>query len=855
MLRFYTLLFLCLFLHQSPVLGQYPGISYETMDGNQVRARVNNSGDMFWDLETNARYEVPAGTGNHSAFAAGIWLGALDQGDGLHVAANTYRQVGNDFFPGPIRNSTMDGEPWFIPDSPTILQTLGLADGRVAFISATQIEILENDRVTSQIIPFPGIRSFGRALQLDDGQIMIYGDRSYPNQEPLYLLDTASFNLTISASLSSWQGRSSAIQLSNGQVAIFGVFGTEIFDPATGTASAGALMGTPRVRTSLLELANGNVLVVGGSTTLNGFGGSTLTEVYDPVADSWTAGPSMALNRVRPTIAPIPNGNYIIAGGNLQSGLLEELDPNGLTISPSYNLPQSFENAIVAPRADGSLAFVVEDQSDDNIDFFVLDPQTGDVEEAFISTVLPQGTVLPNGNIFVVNRNAEYAEFDIANLRPLGSRWQEVWKVGQSEIDEFLQDFNNNTVDFSKYPDIETWPGNGDLSKGEDQYLAPFIDVDLDGVYDPLNDGDYPCIEGNQSLYWVFNDVDGPHTESGGDPLGVQVEAMAFAFDCQNTPCNYSATDFSTFYRYEITNKSENNYKDFYFGMWMDVDLGGFADDFVGSDTSRGLAFVYNGDNSDLSYGNTPPAFGTMLLSTPDGRDRMTNFHYYDNDFSIRGNPENTEHFYNYLRSVWKDGTPVTEGGNGYGGSTPTNYFFPGDAGFCGGPATGWSEVSENNTPFDRRYIQSFGPIDLPKDSTIRFDVMMVFNQGFTNPPLGSVCELFTAADSVSSWYRNNLTECYSVPTSVSQGGKMYQSLMVAPNPSQDQVRFSVDLPVVQDAQITILDQLGRAVKHEVLLAGQAALEMNTSGLPDGVYIVRLQEGNTVYAQRMIIQH
>ena len=38
-----------------------------------------------------------------------------------------------------------------------------------------------------------------------------------------------------------------------------------------------------------------------------------------------------------------------------------------------------------------------------------------------------------------------------------------------------------------------------------DKDLAPFVDVDNDGNYNPLN-GDYPKIKGNQSIWWVMND-------------------------------------------------------------------------------------------------------------------------------------------------------------------------------------------------------------------------------------------------------------------------------------------------------------------------------------------------------------
>ena len=56
----------------------------------------------------------------------------------------------------------------------------------------------------------------------------------------------------------------------------------------------------------------------------------------------------------------------------------------------------------------------------------------------------------------------------------------------------------------------------------------------------------------------------------------------------------------------------------------------------------------------------------------------MSKFVYYNNDFSITGNPENAQHIYNYLRARWKDNTPmVYNGTNGYGSGTPCDFIFP----------------------------------------------------------------------------------------------------------------------------------------------------------------------------------
>ena len=97
-----------------------------------------------------------------------------------------------------------------------------------------------------------------------------------------------------------------------------------------------------------------------------------------------------------------------------------------------------------------------------------------------------------------------------------------------------------------KVPDIiKTWPAHGDVSLGQDFYLAPFYDFNGDGVYH-WQDGDYPwhdikktkecsvdrsvSLYGDLNYWWVMNDKGNIHTETGADPIGMEIRAQAFAF-------------------------------------------------------------------------------------------------------------------------------------------------------------------------------------------------------------------------------------------------------------------------------------------------------------------------------------
>ena len=82
-----------------------PAAAKADLDINNVRATLLTGGDMWWDLVTG-KYLVPKPApglpGPTSIFAGSLWIGGIDASNTLKVAAQTYRQTGNDYWPGPL---------------------------------------------------------------------------------------------------------------------------------------------------------------------------------------------------------------------------------------------------------------------------------------------------------------------------------------------------------------------------------------------------------------------------------------------------------------------------------------------------------------------------------------------------------------------------------------------------------------------------------------------------------------------------------------------------------------------------------------------------------------------------------
>ncbi|MFM8432397.1 MAG: hypothetical protein ACKOA1_06350, partial [Bacteroidota bacterium] len=333
------------------------------------------------------------------------------------------------------------------------------------------------------------------------------------------------------------------------------------------------------------------------------------------------------------------------------------------------------------------------------------------------------------------------------------------WKVSKAEVKAFVEYYQaNNQVDPNTPEAIKSWPGSGDPSKNQAKYIAPFVDNNGDGRYN-YEDGDYPyynlgttsnCdvkdqLYGDQTLFWVFNDVGADHSETGSlSAIGLEIQAQAFGFATNDEINNMS------FYRYKLINRASQALYETYFGAWVDPDLGNYLDDYVGCDVKRGFGYCYNGDENDegaVGYGANPPAIGVdffegpladigdgidnnrdSVIDEPDEQIIMSKFVYYNNDGSPTGNPNDFNQYYNYMRGIWKDQSPLVYGGTGYqtAGYDSCDFMFPGDTDPNGWGTKGvplsqlfpWSETeplpgAQPNTPSDRRFIQTAGPFTL----------------------------------------------------------------------------------------------------------------------------------------------
>ena len=122
--------------------------------------------------------------------------------------------------------------------------------------------------------------------------------------------------------------------LSDGRVLITGGEGpsgilnsAEVFD-SSGEFTPVAAMSSARADHACIALDGGRVLVAGGR--VSGGGSTNEAEIYDPVANTWSAAGVMTAARSRATASMLKHGRVLIVGGDGNGTASQDVLPSGV---------------------------------------------------------------------------------------------------------------------------------------------------------------------------------------------------------------------------------------------------------------------------------------------------------------------------------------------------------------------------------------------------------------------------------------------------------------------------------------------------------------------------------------------
>ncbi len=406
-----------------------------------------------------------------------------------------------------------------------------------------------------------------------------------------------------------------------------------------------------------------------------------------------------------------------------------------------------------------------------------------------------------------------------------------LWYVDRNEIINHINNYNQ--PGYVVPPNILNWPGNGDPALGIAPQLAPHVDVDSNGVYEP-HLGDYPCIKGDAAVYQIFHE-DLSHEESGGEKIGAEIHLMVYQY------ADNSYLNNTTFIETTVYNRGQNSFTDFKASFFLDTDIGFSEDDYIGSAPAKNMMYSYNGTNSDVGqsgvgYGTNPPAVG--LVSLNKNVAYSGTFNRPDLGTPMTSDPSAPVDYWYYMNGQWKDGTDWTAGGDGYGGTNgSTQHLYDGNP----NQGTGWSEVNTDgngaaNTPSDRRILMTTTEDSFQPGDKLVYNYAIITSRTGNN--LENVDGLLIYADSVQEFFDSTNSNCAANIILGLENELQKGKLELYPNPATNQITVVWDEVKVDG--IKIISYSGRLVKSITVHAIEKEKTIDINGLASGVYFVNI---------------
>ncbi|KAA3621699.1 MAG: T9SS C-terminal target domain-containing protein, partial [Bacteroidetes bacterium] len=418
------------------------------------------------------------------------------------------------------------------------------------------------------------------------------------------------------------------------------------------------------------------------------------------------------------------------------------------------------------------------------------------------------------------------------------ANWDRFFIVHQPDINAFKADWQDNGMIDNIVPSsILGWPGRGNphfldvngyaLPEGT---FAPYVDINGDGVYNPML-GDYPSTkQADEAIWWVYNYA--YESDTYPQAPGIEVHAMAYAY-----ASDVDALNNTTFYDIKLINKSPTPLDSTYFSIWTDPDLGCYTDDYVGYNPDNHMAFVYNTDAQDGSVGcNCDQGVNTYCEEIPmvgilplDGIDSQGNtspssfvvYHGYEGPPN-QGDPNIPLEYYRLMQGQWLDGSPITDP-NG----EPIQYMYPG----APDNEDEWSMCSDGGAPVgDRRMLINFGPFNFPQGAieAISFAVVGVEDVPHPCPSLNPLTD---AANEVLGFY--------DILSAEESPGKVECNATVFPNPVTGQSVITLDAEHDRIWEVIIYTSNGKTALYQNRISN-SQFEVGKSSLPAGVYFFRV---------------
>lgn len=414
---------------------------------------------------------------------------------------------------------------------------------------------------------------------------------------------------------------------------------------------------------------------------------------------------------------------------------------------------------------------------------------------------------------------------------------------------------------------IRNWPAHGDVSKGQAADLAPFVDVNGNGQYEPYL-GDYPSIYGDQCFLSVS------HSRSNLTASdGIEMHTYLYSIDCNE------ASFENTLFKKVIIYSRKLDLDSVFIAETDDVDLGNYADDYAGTHVELGMTYFYNGDAYDednsgsIGFKEKIPAFGIMnlkgtqlesdgidnqespLLTTPTNgfgiNDGVIDNEYYTMEnstvfsgtggFIAYSDPQAGFEWWNIVNGRWRFGDTKFYGST----SIQTKYMFPwtSDSVLYGTNGTSvpyaWSEFeptgsgSTANPSGDRRVVSNSKSFSLLVGKSIEYDYAYVFYRDSVasvsvyDPVIG----LIEKAIAIKNAYNDSTSSCGYVFAPIQEDLAVEEHVnsfdfSVYPNPTSGKLTI-LQNQSIGNSQIFVSDAQGKVLMEMTFTENETTIDLN----------------------------
>jgi|JI10StandDraft_1071094.scaffolds.fasta_scaffold96441_2 hypothetical protein len=285
------------------------------------------------------------------------------------VGATIYSAPTRSFQPAaPMREPRYGHTATALPDGSVLIA--GGWNARGDYLASTE----RFDPNSGRFLPLPDLpaaRAGHVAIALTDGRVLLAGGvgTGWEFLASAEIFDPASGRFSRTGSMSVARENHAAARLADGRVLITGGHtgrgaavrihaSAEIFDPAAGTFTPTDTMLSRRHKHDSVLLADGRILLTGGSDERDESGRYDTSEIYAPDTGVFTAGPRLRQKRYKHfgTSLRLPNGDVLLLGGAAAPERFDAATQDLLPL-PGYNFAANESYAAAAMAAHGHVLF------------------------------------------------------------------------------------------------------------------------------------------------------------------------------------------------------------------------------------------------------------------------------------------------------------------------------------------------------------------------------------------------------------------------------------------------------------------------------------------------------------------